>query len=91
MGKITKLAEEILDKYATIKINVKNTISSYNTHNKNLKYLIHNLFGSPQSFENKIKKLNEHGISGKDITNILDEEAEVRSLEDPEVKKIVKL
>ena len=43
VGKITKLAEEILDKYATIKINVKNTISSYNTHNKNLKYLIHNL------------------------------------------------
>ena len=91
VGKITKLAEEILDKYAAIKINVKNTISSYNTHNKNLKYLIHNLFGSPQSFENKIKKLNEHGISGKDITNILDEEAEVHSLEDPEVKKIVKL
>ena len=30
-------------------------------------------------------------ISGKDITNILDEEAEVHSLEDPEVKKIVKL
>ena len=91
VGKITKLAEEILDKYAGIKSNVKSAITSYNTHQKSLKNLINNLFGSPQSFENKVKKLHDHGVTGKDITEILDEEAEVHELEDPEVKKVVKL
>ena len=67
VGQITKLAEDILDKYASVKQNLKNTISSYNTHGKSMKSLIHNTFGGSQSLENKIKKLNTHGVTGKTI------------------------
>ena len=56
-----------------------------------MKSLIHNTFGGSQSLENKIKKLNTHGVTGKTIVNMTEEEAEIRELDNPEEKKVVKL
>lgn len=91
VDKIIKIAEEVLDKYSNIKMNVKNAISSYGTHQKSLRNLIKQVFGSPQSLESKLKKLKNHGVSGKEIPKISDEETQIKDLEDPEENKIIKL
>ena len=81
-------ASKIFDKYSDVKTAIKGALQSYKTHANQLQSLVTKSWGS-QGLEKQIKKLeDEHGvIPGKQIPEILSEQASISDVTDPEEDK----
>ena len=88
ISKIITSASKIFDKYSDVKTAIKGALQSYKTHANQLQSLVTKSWGS-QGLEKQIKKLeDEHGvIPGKQIPEILSEQASISDLTDPEEDK----
>ena len=86
ISKIITSASKIFDKYSDVKTAIKGALQSYKTHANQLQSLVTKSWGS-QGLE--IKKLeDEHGvIPGKQIPEILSEQASISDVTDPEEDK----
>ena len=83
-------AEKIYEKYEVVKGDLRTIFNSYETHRKSLQSVINNTYGSNRGLENLILKLkDDHGLEVKKIKPSTPEEKIVKSLEDPENKKVV--
>ena len=88
ISKIITSASKIFDKYSDVKTAIKGALQSYKTHANQLQSLVTKSWGS-QGLEKQIKKLeDEHGvIPGKQIPEILSEQASISDVTDPEEDK----
>ena len=88
ISKIITSASKIFDKYSDVKTAIKGALQSYKTHANQLQILVTKSWGS-QGLEKQIKKLeDEHGvIPGKQIPEILSEQASISDVTDPEEDK----
>ena len=88
ISKIITYASKIFDKYSDVKTAIKGALQSYKTHANQLQSLVTKSWGS-QGLEKQIKKLeDEHGvIPGKQIPEILSEQASISDVTDPEEDK----
>ena len=88
ISKIITSASKIFDKYSDVKTAIKGALQSYKTHANQLQSLVTKSWGS-QGLEKQIKKLeDEHGvIPGKQIPEILSEQASISDVTDPEEGK----
>ena len=88
ISKIITSASKIFDKYSDVKTAIKGALQSYKTHANQLQSLVTKSWGS-QGLEKQIKKLeDEHGvIPGKQIPEILSEQASISDVTDPEEEK----
>ena len=88
ISKIITSASKIFDKYSDVKTAIKGALQSYKTHANQLQSLVTKSWGS-QGLEKQIKKLeDEHGvIPGKQIPEILSEQASISDVIDPEEDK----
>ena len=88
ISKIITSASKIFDKYSDVKTAIKGALLSYKTHANQLLSLVTKSWGS-QGLEKQIKKLeDEHGvIPGKQIPEILSEQASISDVTDPEEDK----
>ena len=88
ISKIITSASKIFDKYSDVKTAIKGALQSYKTHANQLQSLVTKSWGS-QVLEKQIKKLeDEHGvIPGKQIPEILSEQASISDVTDPEEDK----
>ena len=88
ISKIITSASKIFDKYSDVKTAIKGALQSYKTHANQLQSLVTKSWGS-QGLEKQIKKLeDEHGvIPGKQIPEILSEQASISYVTDPEEDK----
>ena len=88
ISKIITSASKIFDKYSDVKTAIKGALQSYKTHANQLQNLVTKSWGS-QGLEKQIKKLeDEHGvIPGKQIPEILSEQASISDVTDPEEDK----
>ena len=88
ISKIITSASKIFDKYSDVKTAIKGALQSYKTHANQLQSLVTKSWGS-QGLEKQIKKLeDEHGvIPGKQIPEILSEQASNSDVTDPEEDK----
>ena len=88
ISKIITSASKIFDKYSDVKTANKGALQSYKTHANQLQSLVTKSWGS-QGLEKQIKKLeDEHGvIPGKQIPEILSEQASISDVTDPEEDK----
>ena len=88
ISKIITSASKIFDKYSDVKTAIKGALQSYKTHANQLQSLVIKSWGS-QGLEKQIKKLeDEHGvIPGKQIPEILSEQASISDVTDPEEDK----
>ena len=88
ISKIITSASKIFDKYSDVKTAIKGALQSYKTHANQLQGLVTKSWGS-QGLEKQIKKLeDEHGvIPGKQIPEILSEQASISDVTDPEEDK----
>ena len=88
ISKIITSASKIFDKYSDVKTAIKGALQSYKTHANQLQSLVTKSWGS-QGLEKQIKKLeDEHGVMpGKQIPEILSEQASISDVTDPEEDK----
>ena len=88
ISKIITSASKIFDKYSDVKTAIKGALQSYKTHANQLQSLVTKSWGS-QGLEKQIKKLeDEHGvIPGKQIPEILSEQASISDVTDPDEDK----
>ena len=88
ISKIITSASKIFDKYSDVKTAIKGALQSNKTHANQLQSLVTKSWGS-QGLEKQIKKLeDEHGvIPGKQIPEILSEQASISDVTDPEEDK----
>ena len=88
ISKIITSASKIFDKYSDVKTAIKGALQSYKTHANQLQSLVTKSWGS-QGLEKQIKKLeDERGvIPGKQIPEILSEQASISDVTDPEEDK----
>ena len=88
ISKIITSASKIFDKYSDVKTAIKGALQSYKTHANQLQSLVTKSWGS-QGLEKQKKKLeDEHGlIPGKQIPEILSEQASISDVTDPEEDK----
>ena len=88
ISKIITSASKIFEKYSDVKTAIKGALQSYKTHANQLQSLVTKSWGS-QGLEKQIKKLeDEHGvIPGKQIPEILSEQASISDVTDPEEDK----
>ena len=88
ISKIITSASKIFDKYSDVKTAIKGALQSYKTHANQLQSIVTKSWGS-QGLEKQIKKLeDEHGvIPGKQIPEILSEQASISDVTDPEEDK----
>ena len=88
ISKIITSASKIFDKCSDVKTAIKGALQSYKTHANQLQSLVTKSWGS-QGLEKQIKKLeDEHGvIPGKQIPEILSEQASISDVTDPEEDK----
>jgi len=78
-------AEDIFNKYNTLKKSLKTLISSHNTHAKSLTEVVHTSYGSGQGLESKIIKLkDDHGLDVNQLVKTDDKDKMVNFVEDPE-------
>ena len=78
-------AEDIFNKYNTLKKSLKTLISSHNTHAKSLTEVVHTSYGSSQGLESKIIKLkDDHGLDVNQLVKTEDKDKMVNFVEDPE-------
>jgi DNA anti-recombination protein RmuC len=78
-------AEDIFNKYNTLKKSLKTLISSHNTHAKSLTEVVHTSYGSSQGLESKIIKLkDDHGLDVNQLVKTDDKDKMVNFVEDPE-------
>ena len=90
ISKIITSASKIFDKYSDVKTAIKGALQSYKTHANQLQSLVTKSWGS-QGLEKQIKKLeDEHGvIPGKQIPEILSEQASISDVTDPEELSLI--
>ena len=78
-------AEDIFNKYNTLKKSLKTLISSHNTHAKSLTEVVHTSYGSSQGLESKIIKLkDDHGLGVNQLVKTEDKDKMINFVEDPE-------
>jgi DNA recombination protein RmuC len=90
IGRVFDDAEKIYKKYEVVKGDLRTIFNSYETHRKSLQSVINNTYGSNRGLESLILKLkDDHGLEVEGIKPSTPEEKIVKSLEDPENKKVV--
>lgn len=89
--KITENAENVYNKYATLKSHLVDSIKSFNSHGINLQKVINSAWSGKGNLEQKIEDLkDDHGLHAiKSITKTTSVQDKVVSVEDSNKKKSV--
>ena len=89
--KITENAENVYNKYATLKSYLVDSIKSFNSHGINLQKVINSAWSGKGNLEQKIEDLkDDHGLHAiKSITKTTSVQDKVVSVEDSNKKKSV--
>ena len=64
-NQIIEVANNLMEKYSLIKLNLIKTMSSFNSLGQNLNKVINGIYAGRNSLEQRIEKLRDHGIRSK--------------------------
>ena len=65
VNEIIEVANNLMEKYSLIKLNLIKTMSSFNSLGQNLNKVINGIYAGRNSLEQRIEKLRDHGIKSQ--------------------------
>ena len=65
VNEIIEVANNLMEKYSLIKLNLIKTINSFNSLGQNLNKVINGIYAGRNSLEQRIEKLRDHGIKSQ--------------------------